>query len=308
MTENTGLSIDKIEYNKKELQELADKYSWIEIKDIHDKENIEKIKEWRKTLVKKRREIENIWKELRDDANKFRNQVLDREKEFKGILEDVEKELKEKEEKVKEMELKEERKHYIPYRQEMLHEFKEKIAVDDSYETLIEMDNEEFWKYKEQKEKEYNEKIQEEKRIEEERRKAQEEERRKEEKRKQEEERKRLEELDEERKNQTRKLLDGYHNSIPINIPSRDNKDYKDMTEEEFRNYYNKLKEELDNEKQKQEEREKKKEEERMRKNKEYQNFLKENWVKENDENIEIRRVWENKFEMWQKIDEKTIE
>lgn len=95
MTEKNNLSLEKFNPKEVELQTLASQYENFSIKDVHDKEWIQKWKEWSKILQKTRTTIEKQGKEMREEANNFRNAVLVKEKTLLAIVVPVENKINE---------------------------------------------------------------------------------------------------------------------------------------------------------------------------------------------------------------------
>ncbi|MDR0607823.1 MAG: hypothetical protein LBG52_05800 [Candidatus Peribacteria bacterium] len=111
-----NLDLNKFNPTVAELTSLAEKYREIEIQGIEDKEGLARCKEARIDLRTKRTTLEKIGKGLRQDAIDFQKAVIAKEKELIGIIEPLEKELKEKEDEIERLKILAERKKILPER------------------------------------------------------------------------------------------------------------------------------------------------------------------------------------------------
>ena len=88
------LTIEKFTPKKAELTSLAQEAKSIQLPDPFDTEQLSKVQDTNKRLVKARNDVKKAGLEMRDEANKFRTQVLDIEKEYLAIIEPEEKRIK----------------------------------------------------------------------------------------------------------------------------------------------------------------------------------------------------------------------
>jgi len=200
------LSIEKFSPKKSELIKLANEYKTIKIDGLDDSVGYKKADEARKDLKSKRVEIQKVGKVLRADALKFQKEVIAYEKYLIGVIEPIEKGLKEQQDEIKKQKERIARKELLPERIKMLSD----INVDIEEEILLDMDDIEFQAFYNSKHDDYleeknkvlkaeKEAFEEQKRLEEMKKRAEKEARERllfeaeEEKRKKEQERKRLE-------------------------------------------------------------------------------------------------------------------
>lgn len=114
------LNIEKFEPWKAELIALAEKYKDLQINWLSDKEWYESVRKWRIELMRCRTAITKMWKEMREEANEFRNKVIAKEKEYIEIISPIEDMLSEKEKEYLELVDIEKRKENLPIRRAML--------------------------------------------------------------------------------------------------------------------------------------------------------------------------------------------
>jgi len=148
----TTFNMEKFSPKKAELTELANSYKNLVIKGIDDKEGYKIVDEARKNLKKKRVEITNTGKELRQEARDFADAVIKAQKELVAIIEPLEKDLKEKQDNIKEEQLKIDRAVLLPERKEKLAKINCTEKVDDD---LLMMSPEDFNSYYNDKTAEY---------------------------------------------------------------------------------------------------------------------------------------------------------
>lgn len=134
------LNIEKFSPKKAELMSLADTYRQLEIKGTDDKDGYAAVDAARKDLKKNRVQIQKQGKELRDEALKFQKAVIAAEKELVSLIEPVEKELAEKQEKIDQEIEKQKRLDQLPFRQEKL------ASIGFTFEdaTVLAMDDVQF--------------------------------------------------------------------------------------------------------------------------------------------------------------------
>lgn len=153
-------AVIEFDYNIETLEKFKAEVSLIDRKDI------DKVQVAVKELVKMRGSIEKKGKTYRDDANAFNKMVLGKEKEYVGIIEPLELELKE-------VLVREEKRKIIEARKELLSMKKQQLSLlkitQPTDEELLSMNEEEWIAFYNQKFSEHNEfLVQEEKRKEEE--------------------------------------------------------------------------------------------------------------------------------------------
>jgi len=134
------LSIEKFSPKKSELIKLANEYKTIKIDGLDDSVGYKKADEARKDLKSKRVEIQKVGKVLRADALKFQKEVIAYEKYLIGVIEPIEKGLKEQQDEIKKQKERIARKELLPERIKMLSD----INVDIEEEILLDMDDIEF--------------------------------------------------------------------------------------------------------------------------------------------------------------------
>lgn len=137
------LSIEKFNPTKAELLKVVKEYEWLEIKDINDIKGYEAVKLAKKDLVSRRNKIKNTGLELRSEANEFRSQVLNLEKDLLEVIQPLEVELKAKQDAIDEERLKIERLESLPERNEKLKE----IEVEIPESELLEMNDAQFLEF-----------------------------------------------------------------------------------------------------------------------------------------------------------------
>lgn len=133
----TELNIEQFSPKKAELIQLAESYKTLEIQGIDDKEGYETVDTARKDLKKTRVEITKTGKSLREEAVAFQKKVIATEKELVSLIEPIEAELQQKQDKIDEMRIIEERKALLPDRQEKL----KSIGVEVAEEFILLMDS-----------------------------------------------------------------------------------------------------------------------------------------------------------------------
>jgi colicin import membrane protein len=92
---NNSLTI--LDEKEASLIELKNKYTGLTISGLDDKQGYLSVREGRMALKKERVKVENDAFALRENANKFRNAVIKREKELIAIIEPLEQQLKKQE-------------------------------------------------------------------------------------------------------------------------------------------------------------------------------------------------------------------
>lgn len=137
MTTETTQFVIEFDYNLEALVKVKEELSLI------DKTDISEIEEAVKKIVKIRRKIQEKGKQYRDEANAFNKKVLDKEKEYVGIIEPLEVEYKELLEKEKERQVIEARKELLPNKKRQLSVLKVLMPSD---EEILLMD-EQQWIY-----------------------------------------------------------------------------------------------------------------------------------------------------------------
>lgn len=270
-----------------ELQEIANEAKKLYITDFTDKDQVALVRAKRIELKGIRVDITKRGKELRDDANKFNQAVLAKEKELVGVISPEEQRLAKLEEEAAHKAEIEKRKKDLPLRKARLDEINDEIVIEDS--GILEMDDTEFdnyvnqrianWNIKQKEElerqrKEDEERREAEKKAEEERkakeaeekRKAEEEERKKKEaeQAKIDAEKRKLEE--EKRKFEEEKRLEAEKKKAAEEARKEAEAEAKRKEEEKKAEAEKKAKEEAER---------KAKEAEELRKKEEYQKFLK---------------------------------
>lgn len=128
-----------------ELQKIADSSKEITITDFSDKAQVTVVKEKRIELKGIRVAIKKKGKALREEANAFNNAVLEKEKEMIGVIEPEEKRLSDLEDEAKEKAEIEKRKETLPSKKEMLNEIGDEVGISD--EDLLQMTEDEFVTY-----------------------------------------------------------------------------------------------------------------------------------------------------------------
>lgn len=146
-----NLDLEQFNPTRAELQDLAEKYSKIEIKGVEDKIGYQLADEARKNLKRKRVEIEKKGKEMRDEAIKFQKAVISKEKEFVAIIEPIEIALQEKQNAIDWEIEKRKRLEFLPAKIERL----AKINVLADEEEILKMDDQKFEVYFNEKHAEY---------------------------------------------------------------------------------------------------------------------------------------------------------
>jgi len=145
----TNLNLEEFNPKKAELVSLRKKYEILTKKDW-----LEKISEWRKDLKKNRTELTRVWKEMRDEANKFRTAVIKKEKELIAEIEPEEKRLQEIENQIKEELEIEKRKKGLPARRQRLDEI---LFTEITDEEILKMNWEEFDNFFREKKENFSE-------------------------------------------------------------------------------------------------------------------------------------------------------
>jgi len=145
-------NIEKFSPKKAELTTLAMKYKNLKIEGIDDKTGFKIVDEARKDLKKKRVEIVKTGKELRQEARDFANAVIKAEKELVAIIEPLEKDLQNKQDKIKEEQLKIDRAVLLPERKEKLASIN---CIEKTDDDLLMMNPEEFNVFYNNKKAEY---------------------------------------------------------------------------------------------------------------------------------------------------------
>jgi hypothetical protein len=135
-----NLNLEQFNPKKSELLSLADKYKSLEIKGLNDNEGYLAVDKGRKELKTARVEITKRGKELRDEAVKFQRAVISLEKELVGIIEPIEIELKNKQEKIDQERIMKQREALLPERKERL----DLVGAEYTDELLLTMDNADF--------------------------------------------------------------------------------------------------------------------------------------------------------------------
>ena len=121
------LTTINFEYNLDLLQGIADQALKI------DKSDIQSVKEKSKELVKIRGIIQKKGKEYRDESNAFNKRVLEKEKEFVGVIEPVEIELKSIIAKYEENLVIEARKELLPIKKQQLELLDTLPTIEDNF-------------------------------------------------------------------------------------------------------------------------------------------------------------------------------
>ncbi len=132
-------SIIPLDINKVELETIKNKYIVI------DRNNKQSLSEAVKDLVALRRKIEARGKEIRDEANKFSKQVIEKEQEYTSIIEPLETEFKQRIKEIEAEELKQERLKRLPVKIDMLSKL-EYISIP-SEDFLLSLTDEAFMEY-----------------------------------------------------------------------------------------------------------------------------------------------------------------
>ena len=135
-----NLNLEQFNPKKSELLSLADKYKSLEIKGLNDNEGYLAVDKGRKELKTARVEITKRGKELRDEAVKVQSAVISLEKELVGIIEPIEIELKNKQEKIDQERIMKQREALLPERKERL----DLVGAEYTDELLLTMDNADF--------------------------------------------------------------------------------------------------------------------------------------------------------------------
>lgn len=126
-----------------ELQKLADQYKDLTINGVEDKEGYEKVKAARKELGEMRILITKTGKSAREEARRYANSVIEKEKEYLGIITPTEDDLKSKIEAIDEEKKIQERQVLLPSRIKMLEEIEIKLLDAE----ILRMDEKEFAVY-----------------------------------------------------------------------------------------------------------------------------------------------------------------
>lgn len=139
------LSMDGFDqYSESLLKSIVNSSKDLKITDIHNNDQLKKVKESRIVLKNKRVEITKFAKNLRDASNQFSKDVIAKEKDLVSILSDEEERLKNEEERVKvELEL-EKRKEQLPERKAKLKSIGSNTATD---EQIIGMQDDAFLRF-----------------------------------------------------------------------------------------------------------------------------------------------------------------
>lgn len=123
--------------------ELTEQTKWLTILGIDDEEWYETVKKGRLSLRTIRVQIEKTGKSMRDEAIKFQKDVIAKERELTSIITEEEDRLKQMEDEIKELKIKEERKKTLPVRIEEL----QKIWIQLSDDEILAMDYDQFNNY-----------------------------------------------------------------------------------------------------------------------------------------------------------------
>lgn len=137
------LNIEKFNPTVKELTDLAESYSKLEIKGVDDTAGYKAMDAARKKLKETRVRIEKDGKLLRADALEFQRRVIAKEKELIGLIEPIEIELSMKQKRINDEKEMIRRKKLMPERVARLLS----IGVTISEETLLFMEDEKFAAY-----------------------------------------------------------------------------------------------------------------------------------------------------------------
>lgn len=137
-----------------ELQKLADQYKDLAINGVEDKEGYEKVKAARKELGEMRILITKTGKSAREEARRYANSVIEKEKEYLGIITPIEDSLKSKIESIDEEKKMQERRILLPSRIKMLEEVEIKLLDAE----VLRMDEKEFALYLDEQKTLYAEK------------------------------------------------------------------------------------------------------------------------------------------------------
>lgn len=128
-----------------ELTALAEEYKWLTISGIEDEIGAAKVKEWAKKLQSVRIVITKAGKDMRADAVKYQKRVISEEQKLVGIVDYIEKDLKEKLDRYNNAIVADKRKKILPERRDEL--AKAGITVEISDDDLCAMDYDKFNKY-----------------------------------------------------------------------------------------------------------------------------------------------------------------
>jgi len=145
------LNMEKFSPKKAELITLSEKYKALTIKGVEDEEGYLAVDEARKDLKRKRVDLKKTGKELRQEARDWASAVIVAENELVQIIEPLEKELKDKQDKVDDEKLIEQRRVLLPERKESLKEINIEITDDE----LLLMSPEKFQEFYNHKNSEY---------------------------------------------------------------------------------------------------------------------------------------------------------
>lgn len=137
------LSIEQFSPKKAELQSLASKYSALEINGLEDSAGYALVDTARKDLKRKRVDIQKTGKGLRDEATQFNRAVMAMEKDLIGIIEPLEKELTDKQERIDQEKDRIARRVLLPERFAKLSE----IGIELLEEEILGMDTEAFHEF-----------------------------------------------------------------------------------------------------------------------------------------------------------------
>jgi len=143
------LDIEKFDPTVGELNRLVSISKQIVEIDIENKQQIETVKKARIDLKNARVAITKKGKELREEALRFQRAFITKQKELIEIIEPEEERLQAIETEAKEKEAKKIRLEEMPYRLEELSKIKDNVVI--SNEELLNMDNEQFFAYRNQR-------------------------------------------------------------------------------------------------------------------------------------------------------------
>lgn len=138
--ENMDSSIIEFDYTKEALEDIAKEANGIDTSSIED------VKTMLKVLVRVRTTISKQGKSFRDTANAYNKSVLEKEKEYLGIVAPVESEMKQILDDEKEREIKKERELLLPEKKKQLEVIKYKCK-ELSDDDILNMSDEEWNEY-----------------------------------------------------------------------------------------------------------------------------------------------------------------
>lgn len=268
-----------------ELQKIAEDAHKVTITDFSDRDQVALVREKRIELKGLRVNITKTGKALRDDANKFNQAVLEKEKEMVGVIHPEEKRLAELEEEAAHRAEVEKRKKDLPLRKQRLVDIGDEIEIEDT--GILEMNDSEFDNYINQRVANWNlkekERLEAERKAEEERKEREAEEARK---RNEEEEAKRKEHEEKVKAEREKLEEDKRKFEEEKRLEEERKKAAEQARKEAEEEAERKEKQRVEAEKQakaeeerkaKEEEEKKKAEAEALKKREEYQKFLKDN-------------------------------